>query len=576
MRRIPGIDDGELQVTVHSAPRLHLDPELQRSSQSMHHFLVGQLAYGQEDFPRAVENFSRASELIGDPVPILNARLAELYVKAGNLEQALEQSRRALEPDPDNMSNLLLYAGILEALNRPAEAEPIFQRVISAHPDSFDAYVLLGSLYARQSRIPEGLKVLDELVRRAPEEAVGYYYRGRVYEVAEDFAKADRDYTRAWALNNENVSIAVDLVRVALKSKQYDRAREISTRILAQDPGNVPARRVMGQLLIGENKLDEALEHLQVLESVEQDPSETRFKIALIQIERNNFPEAIRELNLVLAQSPKHASARYYLASMYAGSGRRREAIEELGRIERGSDMYVKARMFAAFILRQDGQLEEAEAAAREALDADEGNKPALTYLVLILRETGKFEEARRILAQAIEREPGNDRLLFNYGIVLDDLDRPEESIRIMEQVIELNPRHGDALNFLAYHLAEKRLTLDRALELSRRALEVAPSDGYYLDTLGWIYFQRGEYAEAVTHLARAVQLSGGDVVILEHYADALVQAGDEAKALEIYRSALEKERDTDDREQEEIQERIERKLNELAVRRPDLVTDKR
>lgn len=546
-----------------------MDAAVERNSLAMHSYLIGQLAYGREDFDAALANLARAGELITEPVPILHAKLAELHVRAGNLEKALAESEAALTSEPENESFLLLRAGILEALGRPREAEPVYTQVITRYPDSYEAAVLLASLYTKRGANDLALDVLKKLVQRAPKEPIGHYYLGRFYEAEGKLAEAESSYERSASLTPDNTPLQIDLVRIAIKNRKFERARELCSAILERDPNNVTARRVLGQLLIGENKLDEALAHLQVLESVEDDASETRFKIAVIQIEKQNYPEAIRELNLLLAKNPKHSAARYYLASIYAGSGRRREAIDELRKIEPGQEMFVKSRMFAGFILRQEGDLHRAEAVVREALTSEPENKSVLSYLVLVLRESKRFEEAHQLLRVAVEREPVDEKILFNHAVVLADLGRSDEALRAMERVVEMSPRYGDALNFVAYRLAEAGRDLERAEALSKRALETSPNDGYYLDTLGWIYYQSGRYAEAESVLSRAATTSSGDAVVVEHYGDALVKSGKLERAIDVYRAALEGELDGNRQHETDTSRRLRAKIEALRERIP-------
>jgi tetratricopeptide (TPR) repeat protein len=51
--------------------------------------------------------------------------------------------------------------------------------------------------------------------------------------------------------------------------------------------------------------------------------------------------------------------------------------------------------------------------------------------------------------------------------------------------------------------------------------VEAKPNDGYIVDSLGWAYFQLGNFEEAVTTLERAVDLRAGDPVMSEHLGDA-------------------------------------------------------
>ncbi|RMG45336.1 MAG: hypothetical protein D6719_00380, partial [Candidatus Dadabacteria bacterium] len=65
-----------------------MDPEIKEHSEGIHAFLVGQLALYQEDFDSALENFKKAAEKLKDSSPRLHARLADLYLKKGDLESA--------------------------------------------------------------------------------------------------------------------------------------------------------------------------------------------------------------------------------------------------------------------------------------------------------------------------------------------------------------------------------------------------------------------------------------------------------------------------------------------------------
>ena len=80
---------------------------------------------------------------------------------------------------------------------------------------------------------------------------------------------------------------------------------------------------------------------------------------------------------------------------------------------------------------------------------------------------------------------------------------------------------------------------LDEAERLIRRALELQPNDGIYIDSLGWVYYQRGDYKRAVEQLERAVELAGEDPTIVEHLGDAYQRLGQSDSALRVYRDAL-------------------------------------
>jgi len=114
-----------------------------------------------------------------------------------------------------------------------------------------------------------------------------------------------------------------------------------------------------------------------------------------------------------------------------------------------------------------------------------------------------------------------------------------------------MNPRHAQARNYLGYSWAERGINLDKALEHIQKALEIDPENGAYIDSLGWVYFQQGEYVRAREELKKAIKLMK-DSVIYEHLGDTYNKLGETRRALDAYRKALQL-----DKENEKLMEKI-------------------
>jgi tetratricopeptide (TPR) repeat protein len=97
---------------------------------------------------------------------------------------------------------------------------------------------------------------------------------------------------------------------------------------------------------------------------------------------------------------------------------------------------------------------------------------------------------------------------------------------------------------------------LDEAEKLILKALELEPNDGFFIDSLGWVYYQKGDYKRAVSELERAVSLVVDDPTIIEHLGDAYEKLGRQQEALDRYRRALKRvqEEDQSNRIGEKIQ----------------------
>jgi Tfp pilus assembly protein PilF len=157
-----------------------------------------------------------------------------------------------------------------------------------------------------------------------------------------------------------------------------------------------------------------------------------------------------------------------------------------------------------------------------------------------------------------VDLNPKSDQAHFQLGALYDESKNKDKTIEYMKKAIELNPKNAPALNYLGYTYAEMGVQLKEAEELILRALKITPNDGFYIDSLGWVYYQNGDYEQAVVQLERAVGLAVDDPTIIEHLGDVYEKLERLKQALERYRNALSRSKE------EEQKQRIRKKIQLL------------
>jgi tetratricopeptide (TPR) repeat protein len=71
-----------------------------------------------------------------------------------------------------------------------------------------------------------------------------------------------------------------------------------------------------------------------------------------------------------------------------------------------------------------------------------------------------------------------------------------------------------------------------------KKALSFDPDNGAYVDSLGWLYFKKGEFQEALAELSRAAALID-DPVIFDHLGDTYLKLNFPQKAKVSFESSL-------------------------------------
>jgi tetratricopeptide (TPR) repeat protein len=180
-----------------------------------------------------------------------------------------------------------------------------------------------------------------------------------------------------------------------------------------------------------------------------------------------------------------------------------------------------------------------------------------------------RYEEAERSYRALLERfddQPASivrdsmrdaRLVLSNICVQRKQLAEAEEWL---EQVLDEFPEDPGALNDLGYLWADQGKYLNRAFEMTRRAVASAPDNVAYRDSFGWALYRRGRISEAIQELEKAVAGEDPDGVILDHLGDAYLQAERKADAVATWRraaAAFAKEGDQD--KERATQQKIER-----------------
>jgi Flp pilus assembly protein TadD len=209
-----------------------------------------------------------------------------------------------------------------------------------------------------------------------------------------------------------------------------------------------------------------------------------------------------------------------------------------------------------ASILQDQGQMEGAVAHLKTAIQDNPENADLKYYLASVYEEARQFAEAERMLLQAIDKDPRNGRYYFRLGVVYDKQKKKDACIEAMRKAIELDPKDASALNYLGYTYADLGQNLDEAERLVLEALKHKPNDGYITDSLGWVYYQKGQFEKALQVLKKAAELANEDPVVLEHVGDAYLKLNDKINALKYYQKSMAKREKEKDKEPEKVKEK--------------------
>jgi len=506
----------------------------------------------------------------------LRARLAETN---GDRAGALEALRHALVHDPASPQLRMSFAEALARSGELAEAEAEARRalLLAPHgPAGADARLTLGRILAQGHHLPEAAAELSEaariegeLARSSPAGAERELDPEPWRELARVRLDGGNEVGAAAACEDlasldpaEGAAGLRELAAKLLDARQETAAEKRLRRAVELAPSEADGWKLLARLDEGRGRDSDARASWErALASDPEDP-EALLSAGQLALRTGDLAAARSWLRQAARATGDEATARARVATIWLEAKQPAEVLE----VARGEDpRLVYLRGLALQQLKRWG--EAAAAFGEVPVSSGELYASARASLAFALSRAGKPAEAVKAVKRGLSAQPGDPTLLYALGEAYDRAGQREAALAQMRAVLAVKADHAEALNFLGYALAEQGERLDEAQAFVERALRVDPQNAYFLDSLGWVLFKRGDVSRALQALERADRLAGPEATILEHLGDVYRRAARPADAAGAYRRALTAPDPDADEERTHANHRaaVERKLRELG-----------
>lgn len=501
------------------------------------YFLWGRQAELALRFDEALEAYEKA--LICDPeAEYIIRKIPILLLKMDRGQEAVKMLESFLQSNPDDTGIRMLLARVYIGLGHYRKAAEEYRIIHRQNPQEVSALLLLSELYLNQNKLKEAEQVLKELLEVNSNSYPAHVMLARIYMVGKEYGAAADEYRKALEIN-WSVDLVMEMSDVYVQQKDYDTVVSLYREIREEDPQNERISLALINFLLLQNKEKEALEELNRLKALTEEPGSVDLSLARLYARLEKYDQSIEILRNYLDRNGT-SDARYLLAVILAQAEQYEQSMVELQLIGRDADEYEDAVIFQVRILRFLNRTEEAVDLLEKAIQFEDSRNPDMYVMLAALYQLQEKEDlGKSTFNRALSAFPDNNELLYEYGLFLDTLGSQEEAISVMQEVIKRQPEHGEALNYVGYSWADKSIHLDKALEYIQRAVRLKPDNGFMRDSLGWVYYRMGRIEEARQAIEEALRLAGDDPIILDHLGDVYLELGRKKDALEAYNKAI-------------------------------------
>jgi predicted Zn-dependent protease len=510
------------------------------SARAYYYFTVAQLKIKKGDINEAIWYLKQAIEHRRES-SYLKLELANLFLIKKEDQKSLPLIQQVLDKEPSNVQALTIAGRIYQQQNKMDKALEAYEKVLVSKPSEPGVYLVLGRIYWNDNNFNDAERVFEQMTINIPDSYAAFFFYGKALAAQGKLASAEKALLRSIKLESSLEEPRLELLKIYESQNQLHKIPKVYKAILDNDPDNYNAAFGLAEHYHKTNKYSQSQEILARLgRRIGNDEGiiSTLFDRYL---EAKHYTEAAWMLKGMLKSAP-HNSALHYMAGIaFNGMEQDEKALNHMLKVKSDSRFYTNAVVHSAMIYHDKGKIDRAIELVQKAIVHTPDNIDYYLYLGSFYEELERFDEAVNALQIGLRKDERNGRLHFRIGVVYDKMGQKDKSIAAMKNVLALTPNDAEALNYLGYTYADMGINLDEAEILIQTALSIKPNDGYITDSLGWVYYKRGKYSQALEWLSKAVKLIPDDPVILEHLGDVYLKMDSKEKALNYYQQSLKK-----------------------------------
>jgi tetratricopeptide (TPR) repeat protein len=517
------------------------------------YYMRGSFMESRADLVLAYTYYTYAKKYDPDNARI-DFALARVTLEMGKFDETRRHASSLIERGAyESRARLMLAEVEYEEKNSERAVELLESIRDSEDVPQFEVYKFLARIHLENRDIDSARAALEKARELDPGDLFVHYRLGLIYADMGEVEKAVESLREAIEVNPGFSGSHLALGSILLHYGDPDGATKAFEDALELDPGNRTAVSELSRLYLEAGRLQDGLELLEPLYQERKLGENGKLLLGRFYYGLGRHEDALMVFRGLLATLGERPQIMRAIAEIELDRGNFRSAFEYLDRlIEIQPDVF---NNYVGLILMAHGLAGEPSSPGedkkfssvegtmylREAVRRMDRTQYSDNFIIgTIYRKIDDYERAEQFLTAAEKISPTNRECLLELAALYEGMGRYDEAIRRISIVYSNEPEDASINNFYGYLLAVKGDSLDLAEELITRALSEDPANGYYLDSLGWVKFRKGEFPEALKILLSASEIVADDPVIWEHIGDTYMELGQPDLALESYNRSVE------------------------------------
>ncbi len=431
--------------------------------------------------------------------------LAESYYEIRDFDNTEKYYQKLLALEPYNESLMENLAHLYRMNNETDKLVALRKKQLQMSNWDLDVASRLWSVYVQSGSLAQALALSDSLTHLYPDNPDSWLLKGSSEEFLKDTTAAIKSYRQLLTIDPENDRAMTQLFGFYAKKENWAQLAALLTELIDLHPKAALPRLILAEVWTIQDR----------------------------------YEEAVKVVDPLLSDSTQAVRATLFLGQLATRQNRYNSAQKYFQSVTQTSPKDPRAWEFLALLQFRQGNLDEAIRILAEAVKQLPDEFGLLSLYGSALQQAKRYEEALDPLRKAYQIDPSDLNTIISLGLVYDELQKYSELDSLYKSALQTYPDNPLLLNNYSYSLSERNIMLDKALEMSQKAVMLEPNNAAYLDTMGWIYFQLGNYEKSLEWIQKSLELEPDNPEVVEHLGDVYAALGQKDAAIQQWQQAL-------------------------------------
>ena len=459
-----------------------------------------------DDIDKAEQQYLKVVELVPEDLGLQMA-LAEFYVDTEQKDKAMATLEKMLNVSPDNKAANQMLVEILLAQGNMGDAGKVLDSLYADYTNDMTIEMLKGKyhLMAREPAI--AMTHFKNVVDNEQKSPLGHYCLGLAHLANGQNKLGFQSLVKALSLDNSFTDAELALADYYYKTKAYDLCLEHAGRIAKREPENYRPHLIMGNAYLAQGKYQAARAKFKAAQLINPESRSPLYFMAMATELSGKTDAALKFYRDLLDRYPDLADAGMRYANLLIKTGKIDEARQYFENAVKRQPENPYLRHILGEVYLAGGNDGAGEKAFGQAVVMDPQMTCSYVKLAGIYEKKGDADKQIKILKTAIEKVPGFTDAYMELARIYRKKGQMDEAIAIIRTAVAMDQKDPVLANNLASLYLDAGQEFNRAFQLASAAYEKKSNDPAFADTLGWAYYHKGIYGQAVWYLEEATRL---------------------------------------------------------------------